>query len=207
MLPGFGFGGCAAPRPTMDQPIEIDVSEYANVFDASVRVLREQGNVIDRQDYRFGVITTKPLLVPTILELWHSTNRMTNHALASTFNNHRRTVRVTIKPPESISETEMGTSRSTVVESGKVYLFHVGVQIERLQIVTRYMSGSTAGNQVLKTLSSTPVTLAQRGISSSSWQSIGRDPVLEQSLTAAIIRTSTWEPSRAALVNPVASAP
>ncbi|MDP6060902.1 MAG: hypothetical protein QGH33_18485, partial [Pirellulaceae bacterium] len=141
---------------TSDDSIEIDVSEYADVFDSSVQILREQVFVVDRQDYRFVIITTKPLAAPTILEPWHSTNRTFTQAVASTLNTHQRKVRITFEPADPSSQVQLASSRPNQPEQGQVYRFRVEVQIERRQIVTRHLSGSTAGNRVLKTLSTTP---------------------------------------------------
>ena len=83
-----------------------------------------------------------------------------------------------------------------------VYLFRVDVQIERRQIVTRHMGGSTAGNRVLKTLNSTPIEMVERGISASYWQPMGRDQALEQRLMSDIVRASIWAPSEAVSTEP-----
>ncbi len=185
-LAGAALTGCAARPATVQNPIEIDASEYSRMFLASAAELRNQGFILDRQDFRFGVLTTKPVASPTALEPWHTANRTAAHAVDSTFNDQRRRVTVTFNPPESGgADPSIGAAATP-----DVYLLRVDVQIERRQVPLRYMTGSTSGRNLMGTLRRAPIELSQRGILGAYWQPIGRDPALEHHLMAAIVRAS-----------------
>ncbi len=81
---------CAPKQVLVDDPFEVDATDYGRVFDATVRVLRAYGFHVDRHDYRFGVITTRPLSAPSVLEPWHRTHTSESLGSQSTLNHLRR---------------------------------------------------------------------------------------------------------------------
>ncbi len=185
ILFALGLAGCASGyRPTKNT-IDIESSEYSRVFKAAVKILRDQGFTVDREDFRYGVITTLAVGAPTIVEPWRPGNRTTAQAIDSTLNDQRRRVAVTMEPESPIQD---GADQS--VGNSDKYTMRVDVQVERLQIPARHLTQSTAGRRVFKTLWSNPGKLQGRGISKKYWEPIGRDTVLERHLLAAIIRKS-----------------
>ena len=180
------IGGCTAPLARTHDVIEIDRAEYSRVYNAAIMVLREQGFPIDRQDFRFGVITTKPISSPTILEPWNTSNRTMGLAMESTINEQQRRVRVTLEPQGEIGGSAYVESEAE--SSRHHFIMRVEAQIERRQQPVGYLTRSTAGHRVLRMTKKNPHEYAHRGIPGSYWQPIGRDPYLEQHLTAAIIR-------------------
>lgn len=175
VLLAAGLTACAAPELTTPNPFQIDDREYARVFDASILVLRDYGFRVDRKDYRFGVITTMPLDSPTILEPWRGLNSTADQASEATLNSDRRIVRVNLEPDPTGQPD---------------YLLRVEVTVERRQQPQRRLTGSTDGYRLLGSLSRTPGEWSQRGIGSTYWTPISRDPYLEERLLAAIVRRS-----------------
>ena len=186
MLALPGLGGCAAAHRTSGNVIEIDSSEYSRVFRSAVHVLRDQGFTIDREDFRYGMITTRAVGSPTIVEPWRQGNHTTAHAIDSTLNNQRRRVAIAMVPISPPADPTMDLTEAT----NDNYTLRVDVQIERQQVPARQMTQSTAGRRVFKTLWSNPGELKGRGIADTYWEPIGRDIVLERHLLAAIIRKS-----------------
>ncbi len=195
------LSGCATDRePDGDGTAVIHVSEYHRIFDAAIGVLRDEGMTIDRQDSRFGVITTKPLGAPTLFEPWRPGNRTVGQALDSTVNDQRRQVTVTLspRPPSRDASVISEDGASTVIDvhaeptevAADAFLLRVDVQVERQEVPTNYLTGSMAGHAVMGRLYVTPEELLRRNVAGSYWQPVGRDVALERRLAAAIIRQS-----------------
>ncbi|GAB4194804.1 MAG: hypothetical protein Kow00105_09050 [Phycisphaeraceae bacterium] len=173
-----GMVGCARHMAVVDQPVAIDSARYRACFDAAVDVLRDNGFVVDRRDYRFGVITTRPLGSPTVLEPWHAHNSTADQAWESTFNDIRR--RVAVRLAKNAASTDAG---DTPVSS---YNLEVEVVMERKQVPTRRLTGSAKRN-VFSSLSAPPRELADKGVTGTYWEPIGRDRELESRLLAQIL--------------------
>ena len=194
---GCGSAGCASPPPSgASGTTEIHATEYHRVFDAAVRVLREEGMRVDRQDARFGVITTVPHGSPTMWEPWRSGNRSLGQALDSTVNDQRRRTTVSLTPQADSQEARADTHEGiqvvgmTGAEAPTAYLLRVDVQVERHAAPVHYITQSMAGNAVMRSLRATPEELKRRNIAGRYWQPLGRDVALEGRLVAAIIRAS-----------------
>jgi hypothetical protein len=182
------LAGCTAAPQATRNPLEIDAAEYRRLFDASLLVLRSQGFVVDRQDYRFGRITARPRGAPTLLEPWYPDNTTFGQALEGTLNAERRLVTVALDPAPPAGPAGKSEIRNQKSE-GPSYLLRVEVQIERQQYPARQLSGSF-GEDMLGSLAAAPGELRDRGITGPYWQPVGRDPYLEERLLAAIVRQS-----------------
>jgi len=169
--------GCARPLVQGHNVIEIQGAEYDRVYDASMEILREYGFTIDRHDYRHGVITTRPVGSPTVLEPWGRHNRTADDAVASTLTHQRRRVTVNLEPKQGS-------------DGGEAFQMRIESHVERRQTTRTYMTGSAAGHHVVSTLHATPGELSSRGVQDQYWQPVRRDGALEQQLLAAIIRRS-----------------
>lgn len=203
---------CAAASRPIANPAEVDVSEYARLFRAADEVLRKHGFAIERRDYRFGVVTTRGLAAPTLLEPWHDSNSTAGQAVESTINGQRRLVTISITPAAASTQpastqpatapaatqtaatapatSNPGDESEEPAPGSGTYLLSVVVQVERSQFPDRRMSGSTRGSRVTQRLSETPAELQERGITGPYWLPIGRDEPLEQRLLGEIIRRS-----------------
>ena len=188
MLMGLGFcvlGGCQAV-PDQPNPVRIAADDYGRLFHASVDVLREYRFRIDRQDYRFGVVTTDPLDAPTIFEPWDSTNSTLKQVEQATLSHLRRTVTVSFDRAEDESDAADGAD----------YELDVSVALQRKSVPVRRLSGKTRRN-VFSTLSAVPYEWAKRGIPAVYWEDIGRDEELERRLLARIIAEAEAPPPAA----------
>ena len=192
-----GVIGCAAAPKTGPQPVEIAAEEYGRMYQAAIDVLREEGLVVARQDYRFGRVVSEPFAAGTIAEPWRKPHATLRQAARSTLSSQRRVVTVSIEPT---AETDKATGdasappdKAVAERAGAVkgdYQVRVEVSIEQLQAPRRYLTGSATGKQVFGDLSSVPTELAERGVTDAYWQPVGTDPHLAQHLIDQIVRRS-----------------
>lgn len=158
-----------------DNPSAMPAEAYEQTFKAAVDVLRDYGFTIDRLDYRFGEITTKPLGSPNLFEVWKPHNTTGRQAVESTLASEQRRVRVVFVRPEA----EGGQL------DGAEYMFGVEVVLERMQVPTRRMAGSAKRN-IFSNLSAPPRELIDKGVRGNYWEEVGRDPLLEARLIRQI---------------------
>lgn len=167
--------GCSsAPAPTgnAETPatsFSFHADHYPAVHAATVEVLREHGFTIDRNDYRFGVVTTKPREAPTAVEFWIDDPTTPAQHRGDTLNAHQRTV------------------KAMVERSGEDRLYELRVEIitERLQRPARYLTHS-ATPRISAQYAAAPDHLNDRGITGPYAQTLTRDPHLEARLINAI---------------------
>ena len=189
-ISGLFPNGCAAPLAKKQDSIDIDGSEYARVYHACVQVLREDGFTLDRQDFRFGVITTKPIADSGLEQLRRPRSHTMAQAVESTFHDQRRRVNITLKRQDQSQQPPMAPGLKAKSTQPVEYALRVEVQIERRQIPKRHLTQSTAGHRILRNLARNPYELEQREIRGEYWQPMGRDLYHGQHLLAAIIRKS-----------------
>ncbi|MCC7408936.1 MAG: hypothetical protein IT442_12760 [Phycisphaeraceae bacterium] len=180
------MAGCHSASKSAVNPLAIDAREYSRLFEASVLELRDLGFVVDREDYRFGQITTRPLTSPTIFEFWKPVNSTMGQAAQSTANLQRRTVQVFLEParPEG---AQAPTAEGGELHAGP-YQLRVEVMIERLQRPDAFVSG--ASDRPLGSLTAHPQEWERRGIADRYWLAVGRDERLERRLIERIVRQS-----------------
>lgn len=175
--------GCAATPPIASAPVEIAADEFPRIFQASLNVLRDEGFVIDQQDYRFGTITTKAVTSATFGEPWYGRGQTPRQAAGATVNDQRRIVTVTLEPADKAGDSE-------TISPDADFVVRLEVVIEQFQVTTRYLTGSTRGRTIFGHLTKTPTELQERGITDSYWMPVTRDPYLEQHLLERIVRES-----------------
>ena len=186
--------GCTRPIVRMDNPLPIDSREYSRIFAATVVELRHQGFIINRHDYRFGVITTRPQPSPTLMEPWQRQNTTAYQGLESTLNSQRRTVTVTLEPAEIVTGKAAAATETT---EGQAYRLRVEVLIERQQHPALQATGSPSARTLVRPLTAVPRELQDRGITGPYWEPLKRDPYMEQQLIARIVhRAMVMEESR-----------
>ena len=201
--------GCSRKIVTADNPARLDADLYKTYFDTTIAVLRDNGYVIDRNDYRFGTITTLGQGSPTVLEVWNPQNTTAHQAVESTLADEQRRVNVTFAKHEGRGDaTEKGSPVSTEAdgslplppgegrdnEASSIadsasrqgrYAIEIEVILERRQTPTRRVNGSARRN-VFTSLSAVPRDLADKGVTGNYWQPIGRDGYLEARLMKQI---------------------
>ncbi|MBI1335963.1 MAG: hypothetical protein GC164_03265 [Phycisphaera sp.] len=183
--------GCAS-KPSVSNPIEVDVREYSRLERAAVLVLRDRGFRVDRQDYRFGVVTSKPQGASTIFEPWRADKNTLALATQSTFNNERRLVRITLQPVENDPAT---------------YLLSSEVVIERQARPGKRLTGSSNGYNVFGSTMPLSDDQARAGLAPIYWRPVQRDESLERDLLARIIRKSILLPEISPAPEPDPTAP
>lgn len=151
--------------PTLEGLIQYDAA-----FDAAIEILRDYGFSIDRQDYRFGLVTTRPLVSPTLFEPWRTTNTSPGQMAQGTLNTQRRIVRVALKP--------------VVVAAGAAPKYQLTVQVTliKLQQPLKHLNGSTSGFSIVSHYSAVPAEWKEDGISRAYWIPDGADPLLARRL-------------------------
>jgi hypothetical protein len=76
------------------------------------------------------------------------------------------------------------------IEHTDQFNLYVEAVVEQLQLPTRYLTGSTRGPAIFGHLRSVPEEYDRRGITDGYWQTVERDPLLEQRLLDEIVRRS-----------------
>ena len=184
------LAGCAARFEAMDNPIEINGAEYPRLFDAAVVVLREQGFIVEQQDYRYGRITTRPATSPTFLEPWNTNKTTPDQAFASTISHQRRRISLFFQPWQT-DAGPVGESLPVETEgAASTYEVRAEVLTERLVVPIARITGSTQPNSLIGRLRDVPAEWKERGIQGAYWRPVGRDSFLEQRLLAQIVRRS-----------------
>ena len=168
------IGGCAAKPAAIDNPLSIKAAQYDDAYEAAKLVLREHGFDLDRQDYRFGRVSSQPLGAPSAVEFWRGSNTTGGQAIDSTLNDQRRIVTVSLNPTEPEGESP-------------TYTLGIEVMLERHEHPMWQLTGSTAPNRMVNRLTAVPTAWRERGITATYWLPTQRDPHLEQRLMHAIV--------------------
>ena len=163
-------GGCHS-YTVRDHPASIPADQYDRAFNAAIETLRDKGFEIDREDYRFGRVVSRPLESPTIVEPWHTTNTTFSQMVENTLNTQRRIASVFLDQATDADQ----------------YQLRVAVTIERRQHPTRRLTSSTAPRRIFNTLRDVPYDMRQRDNKRLYWHPIARDPDLEQRLLGQIM--------------------
>lgn len=194
---GVTAAGCTRTVQA-ENPLEIGEDEYHAVFDATVRTLRDYRFEVDRQDRRFGVVTTGPLIAASVFEPWHDDNTTAKQVLENTLNHQRRRVRVQLAPAGTLDAAADGAGDEATTVPGEglnggdgVYDLFVQVFVERRQHPPRVLNSEVfAGVQLRRRPQLQEPIVTEEGLIESRWRLLGRDHALERRLIAEIIRRS-----------------
>ena len=182
--------GCARQLVEVPNPLPIAEAEYDRVFDAAVDVLRAKRFVVDRQDRRFGVITTKPMVAASVFEPWRHDNHTDRQALEATLHHQRRIVRVSLKPRRpDVADAAADPPADPTPTSRANFLLQVDVAVERRHHPDRHLTTAAFATIGFHNRAG-HVTRTEAGYESSAWVPLANDPILEQQLVADIIRRS-----------------
>lgn len=197
-----GLGGCSRAVQA-DNPIEIGPEEYHPVYDATIAVLRDRRFTIDRQDRRFGVVTTGPVIAASAFEPWHDDNTTTRQVVENTLNHQRRRVRVQMHPaapaaeddadeaPDENGEADATDEATADADAVEAYEVSVHVYVERRQHPPRELNSSIfSGMELRRRPRMHEPLVTEEGLIESHWRPVRRDRELEQRLIAEIIRRS-----------------
>lgn len=158
----------------MDKPAVTHVTwhDFDALWNACRDAGRARGFLIDRTDYRDGVLTTLPLVSKAAYEVWKS-DVVDGHSLAqSTLNTIRRTIRFDIKPVAG------GSFEATP-----------RVLVEQFSMISRRIT-SVAQYRDVFSIDRVDVTRASEQYGEQTpayyWYPIARDYALERQLAASI---------------------
>jgi hypothetical protein len=189
----MSMAGCAQ-APAARQSAAVSAAAYQATFDAAIDALREAGFTIDRQDYRFGTITTKPRPSPAAFELWNGDNSTGEQALGATIGAERRVATVRLTPvgeeadapgiiegrPSAGPTLEGRAVRAAAGAAADVgYVLTFEVVIERMQDADRRITGATLGPRITRRLKAMPSELIDRQIPGRYWVAVARDKEME----------------------------
>ena len=131
------LSACAAPPPpvapgldhAVANPFEVDTREYQRLFDAALVVMDNNSYQIDRNNYRFGVITTKPQASPTILEPWYAdVNATWRQVDSSTLDQIQRIVTIRIAPGRVIKHDYLADQKLYTVAEPDTFIPETAAQ-------------------------------------------------------------------------------
>jgi len=180
LLLAAGLAGCQAPPapPEAARAPVLTPEHYHRVLHAARRVLLERGHALDREDPRYGVLTTRPRPVATVLEPWEA-GRPGARGLAATLNAQRYIVRIRIEPLPAKHRWTLGTE----------------VLLEQQHQSTVHLSGSTDGRRLHRFYAAVPAELEARGIGARFWRPLRRERDLERAILAEVLEAAELEPS------------
>jgi hypothetical protein len=164
------------PSYWLDQPAvaTVKASDFDKLWSAAERVARDRGFVIDREDYRDGLLTSQPLTSKQWFEVWRSDVQTPEDLADSSMATYRRTLSIEVeKKPD-------GT-----YEASPYVLVERYVQSERPITSSVYLSRAFSGRQRHRRQGSAE---ADRGIRLPSryWYPTGRDSVVERDIAKAM---------------------
>jgi hypothetical protein len=198
--------GCAAPAPAAvpQAPLlTIDAARYDEAFDAVLRACAEASLPVAFRDRRGGTVWTQPVSAPSLIEPWWWWRGSRHLSLEDTLNHHRAWAVIEFRPaeappgPEALegpqgprvpdpaappdllalrAEGDLTRHAGPMTMQVCVYLERQeGVGLRRDTWSRRVSSAA----QVIDPATEEPVA-------ATSWVAVGRDPVREERLLAAI---------------------
>ena len=145
---------------------------YDNVWQQAIGVLTKAGFTLDRQDYRLGVLSTKPLPGAQFVEFWKPQHVNALNAMENTINTQRRIVRITISRAEKPDFYEIGVQ--VLVERQTNPTEEIGGPI--------FVEGSGFGRNAVTLRSDYAPLKPEVG----RWVTMGHDPDMEKKLIDAL---------------------
>jgi len=170
----------AAEGWTVTEPLTIPADDYRRTFEAAVSSLRDHGFLIDRQDYRFGRITAKPRVSPSMFELWNRDNTTPAQSIASTLGDMQRVVTIALDPAAA-ADVDPGTAATPASFS-----VTAKVMLERKTNPNRKLTGSADGVELVSELTATPEQYRRRNVRGEGYIEVERDSHYEERLLADI---------------------
>lgn len=173
---GISLPGCST-TPQMElaeiKPVVVTVDDYPKAFEIAIATLKTEYFLIDRQDRRFGVITTKPRDSTTVFEPWGHGKVNGLNTLTATLNKQRRAVRI-IFMPLTINDDISNDNNKPTPEG---YQIKTEVLVQQRQHPTSPLTSAvvsaTSYRSRYRYVSSTEIQDA--GVIESYWQDLGRD--------------------------------
>jgi hypothetical protein len=163
----------ALPDYWLDRPAVASASDadFFKLWNACQTEVRLRLFLIERQDYRNGILTTQPLISQQFFEFWRHDVVNAEALASSSLSTLRRTVRVqVIRQPDG-----------TFIAQPKVLVERYTDAERRLTAITEYHSAFTSPRPTEDTDVGAPAELPPEY-----WYVIGRDEALERDLAKSI---------------------
>ena len=180
VVTALSVGGCASSSkqasPTTAQVASqntITSRDFDRLWHACADVARDRQFVIDRQDFRGGVLTTEPLVSAQFFEPWRRDAITADAVAESSLATIRRTIRFAFKSADN------GTF--SVVPQ---------VVVERYSSAERRITNAMLYRSAFKRTTATGTRESDRGVQLPAryWYRIGNDAALERDLAEAVRR-------------------
>ena len=188
----LAFFGCATTPPSIRRATDVDLAttkpaywldkpdtatignfQFQPLWDACETVAREYLFQLDRQDYRLGLLTTKPMISKQLLEPWRNDTGTFHQVLVNSLATIRRTIRFEIDRDDDglyMAKPKVLVERETILE-------------RRITSASQYrtaFSGPAVGSRTSLDLE-TEIPIVY-------WTPIGRDTEMEIHIAAAVTR-------------------
>lgn len=168
----------AVAEAPASREIIIPAADYRRAFEAAIDSLKDHGFLIDRRDFRFGTITSKPRNSPKLFEIWKTDNTTAEQSIASSINSQQRIVII-----QFTAGPENATTNNITLGQ---FALAVRVNIERTTDPNRRLTGSTTATDIVHPLDETPEQFKRQGVHGKSTHFIERDAHFEQRLLTDI---------------------
>jgi len=165
-----GLVGCQKQITQIDSPLPVASQDYQIAFDATVEALRELNFIVDRQDRRFGVITTRPRIAGSIFEPWQADNNSLEQVGENTMNHRRRIVRVEMAQVETTGDYTLDVEVLVEQQQRSSQQLHTAAT---RQISFRGRSGGTRLGELSRDVEVF-------------WRQVGRDELMENRILGLI---------------------
>ena len=153
----------------LSQPASAGVTSanYERLFAACDHVLRQRRFIVDRSDFRDGILSSRPLISQQIWEPWRDDVGTLSGQAKSSLATYRRTVQWTILPGDN----------GHFIAAPRVVIERFSAEPARITTVTGYRS--SANSVAAQTKLESPNLSA---VTTSRWYAVGRDIALEGEL-------------------------
>lgn len=190
----FQFGCETSEQVVVEEvkPVMLGISAeaYDGFFDRTRDVLVGLGFEIDRQDQRFGVMTTDPKTSATIFEPWAQNKVTERDAFYATLNMQQRVVRVNFiakqdleAKPETFELIPVDVSRENAAYFVDVQVMVLQRQHPTTELNTAAIAAPSFRNRE-RALARTQLT--EVGLVESYWRELGRDLAYERYIARRI---------------------
>jgi hypothetical protein len=152
---------------------EVSSGDFDRLWSAAEDSLRAHSFLIDRTDYRDGVLTTQPRDSKMFYEFWLNDVVDPHDVMQSTLGTIRRTVRIDVHRTDDGSYTA----------SPKVVIERYSMLEKRITSVSQYRTAFSLTDRDLR------LNAEQEGesqVASEFWYAVGRDSALERSIVDSI---------------------
>ena len=168
------LAGCAKQPQRRWQAIAVEQASFEQVWQASIASLKDRGLVLDREDRRFGLIVSEPVIGQQAFEFWRKDAVSSDDLLLSSLHTIQRivTVRVSSEGPMQFEvRVEAQAQRASIPAD------QLDNTAEAFELLRRHGVPAAPSRRDYTRPQTEPV-----------WVDLGREPALEQYILEDIAR-------------------